>query len=177
MKYLPLFLFLFCLGGCKRESTVSTNFDQIDVTIFNGWTDVYSIKVINTGKTYVFNEKYKKGKTYYTMTLGKNELDSLSKMTDIIFKTQIDTLYTSRCVDCGAFNLIIKSKDQLFKSSVNGIGTYSQEFDKMNSLVFYLYQIAEKSKNMLDSVFVFESRIKGFYPPPAPPQIDETDSK
>jgi len=165
-----IFLILIC---CKREVKTNSDFELIDLSIFTGWRDFYCLKVTNDGKTYAYNNRYRKGETYYTMTLDKIELDSISKLIKSILNSSIDTLYENSCVDCGCFNLIIKTKDQKFKSFVYGINTDNKDVDCMNHLVYFLFQIAHKYRDTIDSAFVFESKTKHFYPPPPPPPISD----
>jgi hypothetical protein len=167
-----LFLILIC---CKREVTPNPDFELIDLSIYTGWRDFYCLKVTNDGKAFAYNNRHRKGETYYTMTLSKIEVDSISKFIKPILNSSIDTLYESSCVDCGCFNLIIKTKDQKFRSFVNGIDTDNKDVDCMNHLVYFLFQIAHKYRNTIDSVFVFESKTKYFYPPPPPPAFTDHD--
>lgn len=160
---------------CKRDIKTHPDFELIDLSIFNGWTDFYSLKITNDGKTYVYNNKHRIGETYYTMTLNNVELDSISKMIKPILNSSIDSLYTYDCVDCALFNLIIKTKDKRIKSFVDGIDTKNKDVESMNQLVHFIYQIADKYRNSIDSVFVFESKTKHFYPPPPPPPFTDQD--
>lgn len=156
------------LYSCKQKEIDSSPFDFVDVSIYNGWTDFYSLKVLNNGKTYILNDKLQKGIAYYTLTLNQTEIDSLTSLIKLILDSRLDTLYNNSCVDCGRYNLIIQTKNKTFSSFVNGIQD-SPDLNTMNELTDYLYKIAEKGRKSLDSTFIFKSRTRWFFPPPPPP--------
>ena len=172
MRILYLGLVYFLLVSCQEKARNSTSFDLIDVSIYNGWTDYYCVKVYQDGKTYIYNNHFKKGETYYSVNIGKSEIDTISAMVTKILASKIDTLYERDCADCGAFNLIINTKTRKFKSLVVGWES-NKEGVCMNQLLGYLGKIIDTSKKAIDSSFKFESRTIQFYPPPPPPKINE----
>jgi hypothetical protein len=168
MKITVIFTLLF-LTCCHSENVITSDFDKIDISIFDGGTDFYCLKVLRDGRTFIFNDRINKYKKYFTVELEKHDLDSISRMAQLILASHLDTLYEANCQDCGAFNLIIRAKDKKFKSLVFGIDEEKVETKSLVNLMNFLYKIAKKSRISIDSVFTFESRTRGFYPPPQPP--------
>jgi hypothetical protein len=169
MRNFALGLVILFLISCKEKTKESLSFDIIDVSMYNGWTDYYCMKIFQDGQAYIFNNRHRKGEKYFRINIDKIELDSISALVKLVLSSNIDTLYECGCQDCGAYNLIINSGENKFKSFINGIDSENKEIDSMNDLINYLYSIAEKSRDAIDSVFVFESRNSHFYPPPPPP--------
>jgi hypothetical protein len=167
------FFILLSVIACKQEVQTESSFNLIDVSIYNGWTDFYCLKLFNDGKTFIYNYRHGKGESYLKVNLGKTELDSLSGLVKIIMTSKFDTLYKNSCADCGAYNLIIKTNDTIFKSFVDG--DYQDiELKPMRNLISYCYQIGEISLTMTDTIFKYESRNSRFYPPPPPPPSYDT---
>jgi hypothetical protein len=169
--YIPVIISILSLSGCKMNSATVPTFDLIDVSVSNGWGDYYCIKVNDSGFVHIYNDIHERVKTYFTLTLDKIELDSVCKLSEVVLNSKPDTLYYGRCVDCGSFNLIIKSKGKVIRCHVNGINSHSKEYSQANSLVMYLNKLAEKSKRDLESEFIYESRTKFFYSLPPPPLV------
>lgn len=170
LKNLISIVLLSILLSCEGEKTnESLSFELIDVSMYNGWTDYYCMKVFKDGRIYIFNNNFKKGDSYYKVNVGKIELDSISFLTDKVLATKFDTLYHSRCADCGAYCLIIKTQSKEFSSLVDGINPSNEHLKPMDDLIAYLSKIAVASKSSIDSIFVFKSRTRQFYPPPPPP--------
>ena len=173
MKHFILIFLTILFISCNNTSQDSSSFQLIDVSMFNGWTDVYCMKINNKGDTYIFNNNINKGKTYFKTKIGLSEVDSISKYVKIILSSKLDTLYRNSCQDCGAYSLIIKSKNVTFHSRVDGISSTDKEIDAMNDLIDYLYDIAKISRDSLDSNFNFESNAISILPPPPPPLEDK----
>lgn len=158
------------LISCEREKVnKQSSFELIDVSMYNGWTDYYCMKVFKDGRIYIFNNNFRKGESYYKVNVGKIELDSISFLTDKVLVAKLDTLYCSRCADCGEYHLIIKTQGKEFSSLVDGVNPSNKHLKPMNDLIAYLSKIAVTSKSSIDSIFVFKSRTRQFYPPPPPP--------
>ena len=143
-------LMLITFMSCTQRSKEVVCFDLIDVSMYNGWTDYYCLKIFKSGKVFIFNDKFKKGETYFRVNISKNEIDSISKLVEIILDSKIDTFYKRDCQDCGSYNLIIKAENKKFKSFVNGITGSNKEIKCMNNLINYLYKIAERSRDSID---------------------------
>jgi len=173
MRYLKIIVLTLILTSCNREKSTKPSFDLVDVTISNGWTDVYSLKVYQDGQIYILNNRIGARDKYFRFTVGKNELDSISKLTEQVLKQDYDTLYDGLCEDCGTFNIIIKSPNKTVQCYVIGIND-NEQIPLLNQLVIFLYSLADHANNKIDSLFVFESRTKGFYPAPPPPPLDST---
>ena len=169
MRSIIFILVIFSMISCRTKTQELPNFELIDLSFSDGWTDYYCLKVFNDGKTYVFNDRHRKGETYFRVNLGSKEIDSISSLVKVILSSKLDTIYERSCVDCAFYNLIIKTKDKKFKSYVYGIDDSNKSVSCMNNLTHFLYKIAEQSRNSIDSVFVFESRTKQFFKIPPPP--------
>jgi hypothetical protein len=152
---------------CNQKISTKPSFDLIDVTIFDGWTDIYCLKVYNDGQIYILNNSLHQRDKYFRINIGREELDSISSLVNIVLNQSIDTLYEARCRDCGSYNIIIKSFNKTLHSYVIGIDNNNQ-IPVLNQLAIYLYHLADFANTKIDSVFVFESRKEGFYPPPPP---------
>jgi hypothetical protein len=172
MKYFVFGLLIIMMFSCTKRAQEITDFELIDVSISNGWTDFYFLKLFNNGKAYILNDNVRKGETYFLINITKEELDSISSMVKVILSTQIDTIYKRSCIDCSYSNLIIKSKDKVFKTLVYGNNDSNKKIECVNDLIGYLYTIAEIARDKIDSNFVYESRTKYFYPVP-PASIDQ----
>jgi hypothetical protein len=155
-----IILIIFICFSCSRfdKNDNKLSFEVIDASIYDGWTNVSSLKMFNTGKTYICVDKYNEPNLYFTVSVKGKELDSISKMADKIFKSHLDTLYKKGCEDCGYYNLIIKAENKNFKSYVDGRDFQNNNIKSMNELICYLENIISVSKNSIDSAFTFESK-------------------
>jgi hypothetical protein len=164
-------LIFLALTSCWSEKNGLQKFELVDISVFNGWTDLYCLKIFKDGKAFIYNDKYGEGETYFQVNLGSTELDSISLMSDKILNSRLDTLYEGFCVDCGSINLVIKSKDKAVRTHIAGIDEKNPKIQNIISLANFVYKIAAVSKVKIDSNFVFESLKRSFFPPP-PPIID-----
>ena len=170
MRLIIVGLVILLMISCRKKAQEVPSFELIDLSYCNGWTDYYCLKVFNDGKTYVFNDRHRKGERYFRANLGKKEIDSVSTLVKVILSSKIDTLYKRLCCDCSYYNLIIKTnKGKKFKSFVDGVDYSNKSIDCMNKLTHYLCGIAGNARNSMDTLFIFESRRNEFYPPPPPP--------
>ncbi len=169
MRRILCYSFVIMIFSCCSEKRIdkvdySNVFDKIDVSIYDGETNFYSLKILNSGKTYICINKHREPDIFYTFNMGDKELDSISFLVNKIFQTKIDTLYKEDCADCGCYRIIINSKNIVFESKVENINNSIVCLKNMNQLIIYLMQISDTSKKSLDSVFKFESKTREFYP-------------
>jgi len=165
-----ILLFWGCNGQKSNKTNISTTFDLIDVTIEQE-IGVLSLRISETGKTYIRINENRNESAYYTFNIGEKEIDSVNYLVRQIKQTKIDTLYTANCVDCGSYRIIIKSKDIIIKTKVENFDNPAVCLKKMNELVSYLDNIARTSKKQLEKNFIFESKTREFdsnrfIPPP-----------
>lgn len=157
-------LFIGCSGQKTNKNDKSTAFNLIDMTI-EGETGVYSLKMSESGKTYIcIDENRNKKSIYYTFDIGEKEKDSINYLVRQIKQTKIDTLYTANCDDCISYRIIIKSKDVIVKTKVELKDDSVDSLKYMNKLVSYLSNIAITTKNLLEENFKFNSKTSEFYP-------------
>ena len=171
MKYLITIFFIIFLSSCKNDLPKTIDFDLIDISMYNGWTDYYSFKIFKDARIYVYNNRFRKGESYFKASLGQKEMDSISKMVKLIYSNKPSPFYHVNCADCGMYNLIIKFKGVKFSSFVHGDFDNDKRVVNMNHLVRFLSQIGGNSMKSFDSVFKFESKTREFYPPPLPPPM------
>jgi hypothetical protein len=158
---------LLIFMSCKSHKDKA--FDYIDFSYYNGWTDYYSIKILPTGESYVFNDRFKKGQTFLKYQFDKNSLDSIEKLTKLIHLLKVDTAYERNCQDCGMYNMIIKYKDKKFRLYVYGISESNDSIKIVTDLLHYALGFTSKYRDSVSTDFKFESRTRQFYPPPPPP--------
>lgn len=174
MKHILFYLIaLIIFISCSKKTNKDLNFnpfDEIDVSIFDGETSYYSLKIDNSGKTYISINKYGKSDVLFIINIGNDELDSISFLVNKITKIDIDTLYQGNCADCGSYRIIIKSNGGVIKTKVENINNSVEYLKNLNKLISYLMHIANDSKSEIDNVFIFESKTREFYPSVPPPQ-------
>lgn len=175
MRHIYLYLFsLIILMSCKSHKD-NNDFDYIDLSFYNGWTDYYSVKILPSGETFLFNDKFKKGQTYLKYHFDNNSLDSIEKLARMIQKLKLDSSYEKHCADCGMYNLIIKYKNTKLRLYVYGLTDENESIQLPNNLVDYVLRFTRKYQDSIINDFKFESRTKQFYPP-SPPPILKTDN-
>ena len=152
---------LFVFYGCTyatKESNVS--FKTIDISVFNGWTFTCSYKVFDNGQIHIEVEEHRRPNIYYNLLLPAEELDSISRIVDKIISLPMDTVYYGNCVDCGYYNLIIKTEDAVFRSFVEGI--HNKDAEAMHELVDFLYGLIDDYESnhnySIYEKFQFESK-------------------
>ena len=175
------FLLVVFLVGCKNETCKNKDdvykvntFEYIDLSIYDGWSDYYSLKLLNDGNMYVNNYRHRRGNIYFKFNIGNGELDSVSNIVGILLKSSVDTLYYRSCHDCSSYNLIIETSSKKFKSFVQGVDNHNTSTQDMNGLVSFLHNIVRYTTFSIDSVFNFESKTSYFSPPPPPPRLQDT---
>jgi hypothetical protein len=102
MRNTVVVLLIFTLISCNQKKLPEPSFDLIDLPIYNGWTDVYSLKIYNDGQINILNNNLHKRDKYFRIYIVKKELDSISNLTNLILKQDIDSLYEAHCQDCGS---------------------------------------------------------------------------
>src|ERR1035437_11136085 len=91
MRYFVLFLLTLTILSCKNKLQNVISFDLIDISMDNGWTDIYSLKINKEGRMVVYNYNIEKGNKYFQEYLSKTELDSISQFSKIIISSKLDT--------------------------------------------------------------------------------------
>ena len=84
MRMIIVGLAILLIFSCRKKAQESPCFEVIDLSICNGWTDYYCLKILNDGKTYVFNDRQGKGQRYFRINLGKEQIDSVSTLVKVI---------------------------------------------------------------------------------------------
>jgi hypothetical protein len=147
---------------------MSLPFNSIDYSYDNGWTGVYSIKIDNTGKTYILGEDINKGKLFVRTEITSKSMDSLFTLVNKINSANLDTLYKKNCEDCGYYYLIIKKQSEVVKLFVQGRRNNDNDLMEVNKLSDYLESLISETYDNVKSV-KFESRTSAFNPVPPPP--------
>jgi hypothetical protein len=170
MKLISLFIIIFTFFGCiKQKEEVA--YDSIDYSWSSGFSHFRSIKIFNNGQTFSSNNYpddnlYK----YYSLSLDKESIDSISKMTKRLYKVKLDSILVFDCDHCASFGLIIKSKKGTILTSYAG-DLNQKELKLLFEFTRYLDKIIERLSETSDSAFVFESKSRLILPPPPPPQL------
>ena len=160
------FLILILASCTQKKAKEPTSFKVIDLSYDNGWTATTSVKVLNNGNLYKFIEGLHNLKRYYRFEIHQKEIDSISTLVKIILNTKLDTVYKSRCVDCGAYNLIITANSRKLRSYVEDNNNSTKETKCMQNLVAFIMKITYVEHETEDSCFNFESRTFRFQPLP-----------
>jgi len=166
-KSIAFFLLIILVWACKGHKEIIT-FSSIDYTFFAGSFE--SIKISSNGKTCISsNIDFKDWTRNYSLTLDKVTLDSLSKMSETLFKIKLDSNYrTSMCDHCIDFCLIIKSKDGTLLTSYRG--EYNEnELRALFHMTKFLDKLCYDLGSKDDSTFVFESKARVKLHLPSPP--------
>jgi len=165
------------VSGCADNKPVDKDdlsFDSIDVTFLLGWRGgPYQIKVDKSGEVqlvvidYHFKEK---ANEYYSLTMEKPELDSISSLINKIDLSKVFDTEGDDCNRCLLYHIVIKKDggyllDSSFSGDVNS--DYEIDRSKLNNLIIYLSRtdVFEKSAEMRNK-FQFESKLERLYPEP-----------
>lgn len=154
-------LILFFCNSCAKEKTVL--FDIIDATVSDDWYCTNSIRIENSGFVHILTDCIIEEQKFYTTTLNKNLLDSISDVVNNLFIEKPDTFYNNHCNDCGNFRLIIKLTDKRIETAGIGLGN-----EKAELFIKYLIKIIRTTVNTHENQLQFESKTMEFYPIPPP---------
>ena len=161
IKYiLSTIVLIFCLSGCinnKKESYFTT----IDYSYSDGWAKNYSLKINNIGDMVVMEEDHHNNKRYGFFRLSIPSFDSIHSLVCKIDFTQMDTLYSANCVDCGYYYLIIKNQEQVNKIFVENIDNNDQRIKSVSLLSNFLNTMLRDSVLFINDSF-FESKTNSF---------------
>ncbi len=91
MRLITVLILTISLCGCAGKKTNPDNFEYIDYSFYVGY--FASIKILNTGQAYIWQQQRNEN-DYYSITLDKSSLDSISKMAQILFEDKVDSFYT-----------------------------------------------------------------------------------
>ena len=145
------------LIGCKNVNE-PLSFTSIDYS--SHWGFFNSVKILNSGKVYIYYKDFLEDACYYYSELNKTQLDSLSALAAPLYTIKIDSVYKLERDSGRDFGLIIKSEKGLISTS------YSGPYDGVNGLaplfkfIEYLDLISDNIRRSGKSGFVFESKKK-----------------
>ena len=164
MKLIKVLILIIALSGCNVPKE-ETPFESVDYSFFAGYLN--SIKIYGSGQALIsFN--LHQWNEFYSLTLDKANLDSISNMVRVLSKIKIDSIYSETiCDHCASFGLIIKSKEYTLSTSYNG-EFHEKELNSLFRLTHYLDNLIDKVTKTADSIFVFESKSRLILPPPPP---------
>ncbi|MCX6237844.1 MAG: hypothetical protein NTY07_09860 [Bacteroidia bacterium] len=182
MKLMSVLIMIFVFFSCNEQKK-EVDFDCIDYYCFAGYSE--SIKIFNNRRTFItFNNSHDERSMYYSLTLDKESMDSISKMTEKLFNDKLDTIYQGFDADHPqALSLIIKSKGRKILISYRG-DLIEEKLNSLFQLTRYLDELIYKHQNKLayklnepsDSAIVSESKSRLILPPP-PPAADIIEKK
>lgn len=168
MRTISLFILtIVILSSCNRKQL--PDFENIDYSRYGNDGALYSLKIYNDGKTNIYKYNLiKERKYFYTFTLDKIELDSISSLSNLILNAKFDTLNEFGCDRCLSYCLIINNKNHKFKTSYFGQLFTEKNMQLIDRFALQMNKIAAKHIETVDSTFVFES-LSGIILPPRPP--------
>ena len=113
MKSIVILILIIALFGCKEQKEIKdlSTFKSIDYSFYVGYFQ--SIKILSNGGTHIYDSSEYSGTKFYSLTLDKTILDSLSKMTKVLLNLKLDSIYEAPICDHPiSFSLIIKTKEK-----------------------------------------------------------------
>src|SRR5664280_1910456 len=118
MKSIVILILIIALLGCKEQKEIKelSKFESIEYSFYFG--DFQSIKILSNGATSISDSSEYAGTKVYSLTLEKSVIDSLSKMTNLLFSIKLDSIYQAPAADHPiSFSLIIKTKERTILTS------------------------------------------------------------
>jgi hypothetical protein len=170
IRSIVILILIIALFGCKEQNELKdlSTFKSIDYSFYVGYFQ--SIKILSNGVTHISESSEYSGTKFYSLTLDKTILDSLSKMTELVFNIKLDSIYeASICDHPISFSLMIKTKERTISTSYNGDQNETQ-WNSLFHLTNYLGSICKKEIEHVDSSFIFETKSKLILPPAPPPR-------
>jgi hypothetical protein len=168
MKLIVIPILIIALFGCKEQNVIkdSSTFESIEYTYFVGYFQ--SIKILKNGVTQISDSSGYSGTKFYSLTLDRTILDSLSKMTKMLLNVKLDSFYDAPIADHPiSLSLIIKTKERTISTSYSGDQVESQ-WNSLFHMTDYLGDLCKKEITHVDSTFVFETKSRLIMPPPPP---------
>ncbi len=159
---------IIALFSCKEQKVIKdlSTFESIEYSFYLGYFQ--SIKILNNGVTQISDSSGYAGTKFYSLTLDKTIIDSLSKMTKMLFNIKLDSTYDAPICDHPiSLSLIIKTKERTISTSYFGDQNESQ-LSSLFHLTNYLGGICKKEIEHVDSTFVFDTKSRLILPPPPP---------
>lgn len=134
------FTLLFWTCGQLNKNKESIN-NNLQLTVYNGWGDVYNINVDSVGNVASINELWKESTVRITYKLTKCDIDSINILITNILTANLDSIYEENCADCGYYILYINLRKKTFKIKVDNLYNKKSELEHSNHLVEYLTKI------------------------------------
>jgi hypothetical protein len=168
MKSIIVSILIITLLGCKEQKEIKdlSSFESIDYSFYLGYFQ--SIRILSNGATNILDSSGYSDTKFYSFTLDKTVIDSLSKMTKMLFTLKLDSIYQSPIADHPiSFSLIIKTKEKTILTSYSG-DLNESKWNSLFQLVNYLGKLCKEEIEHVDSKIVFESKSRLILPPPPP---------
>lgn len=161
-------LVLLLIGSISCKQNQTGDFKVIDYSFSAGDRKINSIKIQENGKIYICSENFfSNSKFFKTFTLENKEIDTLSKLVKAVFECELDTIYDYGCDACFSYSLIIKANNRTLKTSFSGERLSEKSAKTIDIFAIKMNRLFEKYNNIQDSSFIFLSRARVIFPPPA----------
>jgi hypothetical protein len=150
-----LILLISCLliSCSSQQEKLKVNFYNIDLTRSDGWHDRYSINV-DSSKHCIVKKFNDDESHYFEGYLPDTIAEKIFVLVDSINVTRYDTLYKPNCYDCQLYKIIINTKTQTLRTSVQG----RHSLKHLDSLVRIFTTFTKlQNLNSIDTTFEFES--------------------
>jgi hypothetical protein len=166
MRIVSIFILTIALlSSCNKKQT--SNFEYVEYSSIGNFQVLYSLKILPDGKSNIYTYNiFKNKKSYYLVTLDKMEMDSISELSKLILNAKIDQFNEFSCDQCLRLCLIIKTKNQKFKTFYHGQFYKDQNLQMLDRFSVLMDKIANRYIRTVDTAFVFESLSEGLLPPP-----------
>lgn len=159
-KSFIMLLLILPFSGCAGEQEDVT-FKSVDCSIY--YDNLKSIKVLENGRAYLridrksgFGKNLLERSEFYSVLLGKNQMDSISKMATTLLRNGIDSLFESTGNNGVSICIIISS--DVKRLPATGNNNRVKDYKPMYRLVNYLDEVSQKVKLETDTAFIFASR-------------------
>lgn len=170
MKPIFKFSLLLFLCGCTTGVKEPISFKSIDYSSF--WGDYNCIKILNTGKAYIYYKDFSANTFYYSVDLRADQLDSLSNLVKSLYQIKIDSVYILNRDSGRDFSLVINSENKRLATTYSGPYFGVKRLDTLYKFVDNLIQVSENLRKSVDSSFIFESKTKLKMILPSQPMIE-----
>ena len=167
MRLFVVLIMIIGFCGCTERKTQPAAFESIDYSFYVGY--FASIKILSSGQAYIWHQSdWTKVNEYYSLTLDKPSLDSLSKMTIKLSDDNVDSVYMPSVSDHPiSFCLIVKSNKRTISTKYYG-GIELVKWKSLFNMATFLNDLCDKVSDHNDSTFVFKSKSRLILPPPPP---------
>jgi hypothetical protein len=170
MKSIGILILIIALLGCKEQKEIKelSKFESIECSFYYG--DFQSIRILSNGATSISDSSEYEGNKFYSLTLEKPVIDSLSKMTNLLSSIKLDSIYQAHVADHPiSFALIIKTRESTLLTSYSG-DQNETEWKSLFNLSDYLMSLCNKERQNVDSTLKFKTRSRLILPPPPLPR-------